>query len=435
MATEISMPKLGLTMDSGSVQQWNKNVGDKVSKGELLYVVATDKLTVDVESPVDGVLLAVMVEEGSDVRGGQLLPNSAQAGAAGAAWPAAAEAPSAPASPAAPAPTQAAPAAQAAQAAPAAPGAKVPSSPKAKKLARDKGIDINTLTGTGPNGWVVARDVEKAGSAKTSPMAAKLAGEAGLDPAGLGKDGRVMKGDVAGALAAAGQPGRERRVPVTQMRRVIGQRMLGSTSGIPAVNYFLDVDMSALNKMRASFNARLAKTGVKLSINDIMMKLCAKLLLEHPLLNGSVDQDAFIMHDYVNIGFAVALPGGLLVPNIKGVETKSLTAIARERADLVENTRKGSLSPDQMAGATFTISNLGMMGVDSFTPIINPPEVAILGLGTTSDKAVVVDGEVAVRPVATLCLTADHRLVDGADAAAFLAKLKELVENPDLFLL
>ena len=435
MATEISMPKLGLTMNSGSVQQWNKKVGDSVSKGELLYVVATDKLSVDVESPADGVLLAIVVEEGKDVPVGEVLAYIGQAGEAVPAAPAS----TAPTPTATPAAAAAAPVQAAVPAAAPAPsgGGRVPSSPKAKKLAREKGLDVNSLNGTGPNGWVVARDVEKAGAGKSSPLAAKMAAEAGLDPASLGKDGRVMKGDVAGALAAAGQPGRERRAPITQMRRVIGQRMLASTTSIPAVNYFLDADMSAVNKMRAAFNARLAKStpGVKLSVNDIMMKLCAKLLLEHPLLNGSVEEDAFVMHDYVNIGFAVALPGGLLVPNIKEVETKSLTAIARERADLVEYTRKGALSPDQMTGATFTISNLGMMGVDSFTPIINPPEVAILGLGATSDKPVAVDGEVVVRPIATLCLTADHRLADGADAAAFLAKLKELIESPDLFLL
>lgn len=247
-----------------------------------------------------------------------------------------------------------------------------------------------------------------------------------------------MKSDVAAVVGAATAPtGRERRIPMTQMRRVIGERMLASATTIPSVCYFADVDMTALNGLRSRINARMAeKAGaVKVSVNDMLMKICAKLLLECPLLNGSVEADAFVMHDYVNIGFAVALPGGLMVPNVKNVHLKGLADIAAERAELVAKTRGGGLSPDSLAGGTFTISNLGMMGVDCFTPIINPPEVAILGVGTTVEKPVVRNGEIVARPVAALSLTADHRLADGADAAQFLSRLKELVEDPGLFLL
>jgi pyruvate dehydrogenase E2 component (dihydrolipoamide acetyltransferase) len=228
--------------------------------------------------------------------------------------------------------------------------------------------------------------------------------------------------------------------------------MLQSVATIPSVSYFSDVDMSALNGLRAAYNERLGKKGskVRISVNDILMKLCSKLLLENPMVNASAETlngevKAFVLHDFVNVGFAVALTGGLLVPNVKNVESKSLTRIAEERAELVEKARSGGLSPDEMSGGTFTISNLGMVGVGAFTPIINPPEAAILGVGTTLDKPVVLKGRdleesdeepvVAVRPIAAFCLSADHRLVDGADAAHFLAQLKELVENPDLFLL
>ena len=269
-----------------------------------------------------------------------------------------------------------------------------------------------------------------------------MAAEGGVDLATLDKGGRIMKADVAAALMEAAPAGvGGRRLPVTQMRRIIGERMLLSVNTIPAVSYFADVDMGTLNDLRAAYNERLAKQNVKISVNDILMKLCAKLLLEYPMVNASVETDAsgktsaFLLHDSVNIGFAVALKGGLLVPNVKDVQLKSLTQIAQERAILVEKSRTGGLEPDQMTGGTFTISNLGMMGVDSFTPIVNPPEAAILGVGTTTDRAVVRGGSVVVRPIATFCLTADHRLVDGADAAEFLAKLKELTENPVLYLL
>jgi pyruvate dehydrogenase E2 component (dihydrolipoamide acetyltransferase) len=431
MAVTITMPKLGLTMNSGSVAEWKKQVGEPVKKGEILYVVATDKLTVDVESPADGVLLAVTIREGEEVAVGAPIGLIGEAGEQ--------------AQPAAPAPAGTVPRESG--------SGRAAASPKAKKLAREMGVDLAALAGTGPGGWIVARDVSAAGAlpktspAKTSPVAARMAREAGLDLAGLRTDGaRVMKADVAAAIAAArpsepapagARAAGERRVPVTQMRRIIGERMLASSTSIPAVTYFADTDMAALNAMRARFNARLAgrEPSVRVSVNDILMKLCAKLLLDRPALNGSVEAEAFVMRDFVNIGFAVALPGGLLVPNIKNVQAKDLETIARERAELVAGARSGGLAPDSMTGGTFTISNLGMMGVDAFTPIINPPEAAILGVGMTRDIPVARNGEVVVRPVATLCLTADHRLVDGAEGASFLSDLREIVEDPALFLL
>jgi len=417
-------------MNSGSVQQWKKKVGDTVKKGEMLYVVATDKLTVEVECPVDGVLLAITVQEGQDVPVGAsigvigapgenvtMLPNS------GASSPANVPVPEISIS-----------------------TPRKPASPKAKRLARDKGINISSLHGTGPNGWIVARDVltaeKNTANVKSSPVAAKMAVDHGIDITSLDTGKRVMKADVQSRLASMSKT-EEKRVPVTPMRRVISERMLQSHISIPSVNYFADVDMSALNELRAAYNKKLQSKGIKISVNDILMKFCAKLLLENPMLNASVEisnaadqtPSAFILHDFVNIGFAVALQEGLLVPNIKNIHIKGVTQIAEERAELVEKARSGGLLPDQMTGGTFTISNLGMMGVEAFTPIINPPEAAILGVGTTTDKPIVVDGALVIRPIATFCLTADHRLVDGADGAAFLASLKELVENPDLFLL
>ena len=423
MATTIIMPKLGLTMNSGSVQQWKKKVGDTVKKGELLYVVATDKLTVEVESPADGVLLAIAVQEGQEV------PVGTPLGTIGA--PGEKEAESAPA----PALQEKAPHKAA--------------SPKAKKLAREKGVDLSAVQGTGPKGWVMARDVmgaaeKPAEQVKTSPVAAKMAAELAVDLSYFDTGRRMMKADVQAHAASESVEKAERnRIPVTPMRRVIGERMLESHISIPAVNYFSDVDMSALNELRAACNEKFRDRGIKVSVNDILIKLCAKLLMENPMFNASVEtvggadktSSAFILHDSVNIGFAVALPGGLLVPNIKDVQSKGVAQIAEERTELVEKARAGGLAPDQVTGGTFTISNLGMIGVGAFTPIINPPEGAILGVGTTTDKPVVVDGAITIRPIATFCLTADHRLVDGVDGAAFLSDLKGLVERPGLFLL
>ncbi|GHS86290.1 dihydrolipoamide acetyltransferase component of pyruvate dehydrogenase complex [Synergistales bacterium] len=440
MATTITMPKLGLTMDSGSVQEWKKKVGDSVKKGEILYVVATDKLTVDVESPADGILLDITVQNGEDVPVGGAVGYIGEAGEKIEKT----AAPTREATHESQTPTQ--------QAAPGvvtrAPSERIIASPKAKKLARDGGVDLAGVTGTGPGGRIIARDVENAKMSdaatkvKASPVAAKMAAEAGVDLVSIGADGkRVMKADVQ-AVLGAGEKGAAKRLPITQMRRIICERMLNSVTTIPSVNYFADIDMTELNALRASYNERLAskKSAVKISVNDILMKLCAKLLLEYPMANASVEvtndaPSAYILHDNVNIGFAVALPGGLIVPNVKDIQIKSLTQIAAERAELVEKARAGGLTPEQISGGTFTISNLGMFGTGSFTPIINAPEAAILGVGATTDKPVVRDGSVVVRPVANFCMTADHRLLDGADAAAFLARFKELVENPDLFLL
>ncbi|GHS94946.1 dihydrolipoamide acetyltransferase component of pyruvate dehydrogenase complex [Synergistales bacterium] len=441
MATTITMPKLGLTMNSGSVQEWKKKVGDSVKKGEILYVVATDKLTVDVESPADGILLDITVQNGEDAPVGGTIGYIGEAGekiekTAALTHEATHEAQTSTPLHTAPGVVNRAP------------GERIIASPKAKKLARDSGVDLAGVRGTGPGGRIIARDVENAkiagrrGEVKASPVAAKMAAEAGIDLASIETDGkRVMKADVQ-AVLGAGEKGATKRLPITQMRRIICERMLNSVTTIPSVNYFVDIDMTELNALRASYNERLSskKSAVKISVNDILMKFCAKLLLEYPMANASVEvtdgaPSAYILHDNVNIGFAVALPGGLIVPNVKDVQIKSLTQIAAERAELVEKARAGGLTSVQISGGTFTISNLGMFGMGFFTPIINAPEAAILGVSATIDKPIVRDGSVVVRPMSTFCMTADHRLLDGADAAAFLARFKELVENTDLFLL
>lgn len=435
MATMIAMPKLGLTMNSGILQEWRKCVGELVKKGEILYVVATDKLTVDIESPADGVLLAAIIKEGEEV------PVGTNLGAIGEIGEEidipAAETPQLKGPEIQP-PTQNA-------ARETAPGTRqavgIAASPKAKKIAREAGIDIASIQGSGPKGWVVANDVlavaaQEQKSVRVSPAAAKLAADKGVDLRAIGKapGERIMKSDVF-AAASPVSGSLTRRIPITQMRRIIGERMLQSVNTIPSVSYTVYADMTSLNALRSVCNERLEKKNIKVSINDIMMKLCAKLLMENPMFNASVEPEAFVLHGTVNIGLAVALREGLLVPNIKDVQTKNLTQIAEERALLVEKARGGKLSPDEMTGGTFTISNLGNMGVEIFSPIINPPEAAILGIGTTTERPVVKDGHIQALPMAALTLCADHRLVDGAEGAAFLARLKDIVECPGMFLL
>ncbi len=219
------------------------------------------------------------------------------------------------------------------------------------------------------------------------------------------------------------------------MRKVIAERMSLSKATIPSVAYDMDVDFTALAEFRAKVKAEGAKRGVKISYNHILMKICAAAVKDVPLANSSFDGDAIVLHGNVNIGLAVAVDGGLLVPNVKAVQEKSLLEVAEETERLVDQARSGKLALEDMQGGTFTITNLGMFGTKSFTPIVNPPEACILGVNTITEKPVAVDGAVVIRPMSVLSLVADHRILDGAEAARVLARVRELAENPWLLLL
>ena len=415
MASPVTMPKLGLTMNTGTVSRWGKSEGEEVRKGELLLVVATDKLTFDVEAQEDGVLLKIVVPEGGDAPIGEVL---AYLGAEGDVLPE--EAPQARATPA--------------------PAGPVPSpvraTPLARKLAREAGLDISLVEGSGPLGRRLRRDVEAAAGAvprlKASPVASKMAEEMGLDLASVQAVGRVMKDDV---LRAAARTGRNERIPLTRMRRVIAERMSLSSSTIPSVTYHMEADFTELSAVRERLKGETAKNGLRLSFNHLIMRICAVALDEFPMANSSFDDDSILMHEDVNIGIAVSVEGGLLVPNVKGVQSKGVMQIAREVELLVEQAREGTLPLEAVQGGTFTVTNLGMFGTSSFTPIINPPEACILGLNTIGERPVAVGGEVVLRSMSTLSLSADHRILDGAEAARFLARIRELVENPWILLL
>ena len=443
MAKVVVMPKLGLTMTEGTVSKWLKKVGDAVSEGEPLFEVETDKLTNTIEASASGVLRHLFVEEGVTVPVLEKVAVIAAAdediaGLLGGAAPA-------PAAAAAPTPADAPAASPAEKKA----GGRVIASPAAKKLAKEKGIDLTLVTGTGPNGRITEDDVknytpapaapaapaaEEVPKVKASPLAAAVAADLGLDLEKIGAKDRVLAEDILRYLEStrekAEEAPKEELVPMNGMRKAIAKNMLNSHMTSPTVTANLSVDMSAMKAYREQLKAK----EIKVSYTDLLVKFVAKALTEYPLLNCSVEDNKIRYKHYVNLGVAVALDNGLVVPNVTDADKKSLTEISAEIKELAKLAREGGLPMEKLRGGTFTITNLGMYGIESFTPIINQPEVAILGVTTMEDRAVVRGGEIVIRPMMTLSLTFDHRVVDGSVAAEFLQRVKNLLENPALML-
>ncbi len=439
MATVLVLPKLGLTMTEGTISRWHKKEGESVSKGDVLYSLETDKLTNDVESSESGVLLKIILGDGSTA---PCMAPVAVIGVAG-------EDISALLAPAASEPVaaksgSAADSAREAQvAAPAAEGGvgvRVAASPAARKLAKEKGVDLSALKVTGPNGLIGLKDVEDAlenwgREAKISATAERMMIEGGISAEDIGvTDRRIMKADVAEftkRTAGAQEAQTEEVRPMSQMRRVISKRMSESWKTSPAVTLDISVDMTELARIRAVFK----EMNIKASYTDFLVYTAARTLTSFPLLNCSTDGSSIVYKNYVNIGVAVALPDGLLVPVVRDAHIKSLSEISKEIAALAGGAKGGTLSIDSLSGGTFTITNLGMFGIESFTPIINQPEVAILGVNAIQDVFVPVNGAPVVKPMLKLSLTTDHRVVDGAVAAQFLAELKKKLETPALLML
>ncbi len=397
MPFEIVMPSLGQTTNEVEIIKWLKKEGGPVQQGEPLLEVMTDKANVEVESWASGVLRRILFGEGQKVPSGEVI---AIVTAAGEEWSEAVEV----AAPRAKAP---APLVERPQAVVKGRPGRVRASPLARKMAAEKGIDLATVTGTGPGGAVTKEDVLRI-AAPTAPVAAVRPEEAPL--------GRL--------------------VPLTSMRRAIGRRMVESKTTIPHFYVGLEVDMSEAVKLRQTLNPQLERRGqAAISPTDILIAAAATTLIEFPQVNVRLEEEGIRWIDDVNIGLAVALEEGLIVPVIKRAHTKSLIQIAQERKDLVERARDNRLRADELMGGTFTISNMGVYGVDSFAAIINPPESAILALGRIADRAVAVEGQVVVRPMMTMVLSVDHRLLDGATAAAFLCRLKEIIEGPQALLI
>ncbi len=443
MAKVVVMPKMGLTMTEGTVSKWLKKIGDEIKEGEPFFEAETDKLTNTIEATASGVVRHFFVEEGTTVPVLEKVAIIAEAGEdisalLGDAAPAAAAAP------------EAAPAAAPAAAAPVrAPGERIVAAPAAKKLAKELGIDLALVPGTGPNGRITLDDVknwkpapaapaaEEEPKKKASPLAAAVAKDLGIDLEQVQAKDRVLAEDILRFLENTREKAeekeeapREELVPMNGMRKAIARNMLNSVQTSPTVTMNLSVDMSAMK----AYREQLKSQEIKVSYTDLLVKFVSKALLEYPLVNCSVEDNKIRYKHYVNMGVAVALDNGLLVPNIPDSDKKSLTEISAEVKELAKQAREGSLPMDRLKGGTFTITNLGMYGVESFTPIINQPEVAILGVTTIEDRAVVRGGEIVIRPMMTLSLTVDHRVIDGSVGASFLQRVKNLLENPALML-
>ena len=407
MAFEVCMPQLGLTMEEGTVSQWIKHEGDAVKTGDVLLEITTDKLTNEVTSEHDGVLLKIVAQEGEDVPVKGLLCYVGQSGEAVGDAPAAAVAPVAPAAPAAPAAAAPVPAPVAAG------GARIRISPLARKTAAKLGVDVSGIVGSGPSGRIRQQDVLAA--AKAPKAAAPVAAEPAPAAKPVSKTGlELMEGDTVSKLAG--------------MRKVVAQRMLQSHTEIPPVTQNTKVDVTELMKFRKML---LAETGNKYSVNDLILKATAKCLRQHPEVLVSLDGDQVIQRAHVNLGMAVALDAGLIVPVIRDADRMGLDALSAAAKDLASRAKSNKLTPDEYKGSTFSVSNLGMFGIETFTPIVNQPDAAILGVCAVEDELVMDDeGNISKHQVMRLSFTYDHRLIDGAVAAKFVMALRDLLEKP-----
>jgi pyruvate dehydrogenase E2 component (dihydrolipoamide acetyltransferase) len=460
MALEVTMPKLGLTMETGKISEWKKKEGEQVKKGEILLVVETEKITYEVESPGDGMLHIVVPAEGEVPVAaliGYLAADKADYDkvAAGGGAPAAAAAPSV--APAA-APAAAAPAAAPAAPAPSrAPGERVKASPLARKLAQDAGIDIAAVGGTGPDGRIVKKDVMSYSAAnkfRITPVAEKMAQDKNIDlkqVAGTGPGGKITKEDIEtylakakaapAAAAAAPRTGGEKMaegdklVKLTSMRKVIARKMLESCNQAAMAYMTNAIDATAIQDFREKILASTEKKHkVRVTITDFVIKITAMALERHPVINTRWTADGILYLKDINVGMAMAIKDGLIVPVIHNANKKSIVEIAKDRSALIEKGRGGKLGPAEMTGGTFTVSAMGMFGTELFSAIINQPENAILGVGAIIDKPVVVNKQIVIKPMMNLTLSYDHRTIDGADAGRFLQTLKEFHDDPMLIL-
>jgi pyruvate dehydrogenase E2 component (dihydrolipoamide acetyltransferase) len=422
MSIDILMPALSPTMEEGTLAKWHVKVGDTVKAGDVIAEIETDKATMEVEAVDEGVVEAILVEAGTEnVKVNALIAKLVGEGESLAPAPKA-EAPKATAAAPAPAaaPTPVAPA----TAAPiAADGSRVFASPLARRLASAAGLDLKTIKGTGPHGRVVKSDVE---AAKSGAPAAKAApASAPAAPAAAAAPRQVQSLEQMGIPA-----GSYDLVPLDGMRKTIARRMTESFRDVPHFPLTIDLEIDALLAARAKINGLLEKQGVKVSVNDIVIKAAAAALKQVPEANASYTPEGIAMHHHADIAVAVAVDGGLITPIIRKAETKGLAQISAEMKDLAQRAKDKKLKPEEFQGGTFSISNLGMFGIKSFASIINEPQGAIMSVGAGEQRAVVKNGQLAVATVMTVTLTCDHRVVDGSVGAKFLAAFKPLIEEP-----
>jgi len=427
MAEELVMPRLSDTMERGTVARWLKAVGDEVHAGDVVAEIETDKATMEYQSDLDGVLLQILVGDGESAdlgavialvgeRGEQVSDNGASSDA-----PAADATEDAPAAEAAPAPAaqeepaEAEPSADGGGPA-AATGGPLKASPIARKIADENGVDLRQLAGrgSGPDGRIVRADVER--------LVERQGRREDLPPAPAAARAQ--------APVAAPPPLESEVVELTRMQRIVARRMADSKSTVPHFYLTSEIDMGRAMELRKELNRALEADGVKVSVNDLIVRACGLALRDNRQFHRSFDGEHMVYHGHADIGIAVALDDGLIVPVVRAVESKSLRQVATEARALAERARAGTLKQPEIEGATFTVSNLGMFGVTHFNAIINPPEPGILAVGATVERAVPKDGEITVRPLMNVTLSVDHRAASGADGARFLQSLQRYLEEP-----
>ncbi|OXS28245.1 MAG: dehydrogenase [Desulfovibrio sp. MES5] len=405
MAYEVQMPKWGLTMKTGKIARWLVSEGSAVETGQPLLEVETDKITNVVESPASGVLLQIVSPQG------EVVPVMQVIGIIGASGEAVSAKPSADAaSSAAPAKTEKAAASGAAARAS---GESVRAMPAARRLAAELGVDLASVQGTGRDGAVSEKDVRAAHEAAQKAPAAPAAPAA------------------SGSCASSAPCCEDEIVPMDGLRKLIADNMMASLQGAAQLTVFVEADVTEMVALRESMLARNKKNPeYRLSYNDIIAFAVCRALLRHPVMNSTLREDGIHLHKHVNLGMAVSLDTGLIVPNVKNADTFSLEQLKEKVRDAASRARKGGLSMDEISGGTFTISNVSMLGVDGFTPILNPPETGILGVGRVVEKPGVFEGEVCVRKMMTLSLTFNHMVTDGGPAMSFLRTLADMLEKP-----
>jgi pyruvate dehydrogenase E2 component (dihydrolipoamide acetyltransferase) len=471
---EIILPKLGQTMETGAIEEWVAKEGDEINRGDVLFTVESDKAVLEHESTARGYLRKILVPAGEEVpvmtvvaiitrEADEDISDYVASHEGGAAAPPAAEEEAEPESESEETPAK--PKIES----PERPEGRIFASPRARMRAEELGVPLEPIRGSGPNGRIVEADVfayaESLEAIDATPAARRLAQSEGVDlsqVAGSGQDGKVTVDDVrafikaksaepsgepeeaavpasapvTGRTAEVGEPAPAAQQPALKgVRGIIADRMHTSHVTTARVTLTMEVDATAFVKVREQLRDALKdQLGFNVGYNDLLCKICARALVEFPNVNSRLQGDEIVPVDVVNVGMAVDTERGLLVPTIKDADKKGVAEIATDFRALVARVREGKAGPDDLTGGTFTITNLGMYEVDAFTPIINLPEVAILGVGRIKEQPVVVDGEIVVRKMMWLSLTFDHRIIDGAPAARFLQRIKQMVEQPYLVL-
>ncbi len=434
MLHRVVLPQLGQTMEEGTIEKWHKGEGDTVEKGEVLYELTTDKATLEVEAFAGGTLRKVLAPEGATVPVNQLialigdededLPDDLLEEPP-------VEAPAEAAEPV----QEAEPAAAGAGRTEEAPTGRTFVSPRARRIAEEQEVPLQALRGSGPGGRIIERDVraylEDMEAIAVTPTARSLAHEKGVDLPALARevgDRRIEREDVEGAAPAAPAAEGGRRVPLSAMRTTIAERMTESKQQVPHFYLVGEVQMDAAMGMAARLKA---ETGEKITVTVLLVKAAAVALRETPRVNARFDGDAVVLNEHCNVGVAVAVEDGLFVPVVRDADSLELPDIAGRIEKLAQKARSGQLIPEDYEGGSITLSNLGMYGIDYFQPIINPPESCILGIGAVREQPAARDGMLGIRRIMKVSLSADHRAIDGVQAAQFFQTFRELLESPE----